>query len=305
MIEVKNVSRIYEHKTVINEMNLTIQDGCMFGIVGSNGSGKSILLKMMAGILRPDSGEILVDGEPVYQNHELKKKIFYVSSLPFDDKTDYAVDVQRYYSSQYPGFKKEEFYDYLINFKLDKKQKLGTYSNGMKKQLSLICGICSGAKYLLLDETIDGLDAVTRQWIRRVLKKEIRERGLTPVMISQNLRKIEEICDAVAFLHEGKVLLSKNLEEIKSNIQKVQCVFKTSDDEAKIISVLDIVKNEKRGSLNIFTVRGNRAEILDVFATVNTIFLDSVPLHLEEIFIREAEAVGYDVKRLMLGYLHE
>lgn len=305
MIEVKNVSRIYEHKTVINEINLTIQDGCMFGIVGSNGSGKSILLKMMAGILRPDSGEILVDGEPVYQNHELKKKIFYVSSLPFDDKTDHAVDVQRYYSSQYPGFQKEEFYDYLINFKLDKKQKLGTYSNGMKKQLSLICGICSGAKYLLLDETIDGLDAVTRQWIRRVLKKEIRERGLTPVMISQNLRKIEEICDAVAFLHEGKVLLSKNLEEIKSNIQKVQCVFKTSEDEAKIISVLDIVKNEKRGSLNIFTVRGNRAEILDVFATVNTIFLDSVPLHLEEIFIREAEAVGYDVKRLMLGYLHE
>lgn len=305
MIEVKNVSRIYEHKAVINEMNLTIQDGCMFGIVGSNGSGKSILLKMMAGILRPDSGEILVDGEPVYQNHELKKKIFYVSSLPFDDKTDNAVDVQRYYSSQYPGFKKEEFYDYLINFKLDRKQKLGTYSNGMKKQLSLICGICSGAKFLLLDETIDGLDAVTRQWIRRVLKKEIRERGLTPVMISQNLRKIEEICDAVAFLHEGKVLLSKNLEEIKSNIQKVQCVFKTSDDEAKIISVLDIVKNEKRGSLNIFTVRGNRAEILDVFATVNTIFLDSVPLHLEEIFIREAEAVGYDVKRLMLGYLHE
>ncbi len=305
MIEVKNVSRIYEHKTVINEINLTIQDGCMFGIVGSNGSGKSILLKMMAGILRPDSGEILVDGEPVYQNHELKKKIFYVTSLPFDDKTDHAVDVQRYYSSQYPGFQKEEFYDYLINFKLDKKQKLGTYSNGMKKQLSLICGICSGAKYLLLDETIDGLDAVTRQWIRRVLKKEIRERGLTPVMISQNLRKIEEICDAVAFLHEGKVLLSKNLEEIKSNIQKVQCVFKTSEDEAKIISVLDIVKNEKRGSLNIFTVRGNRAEILDVFATVNTIFLDSVPLHLEEIFIREAEAVGYDVKRLMLGYLHE
>ena len=305
MIEVKNVSRIYEHKTVINEINLTIQDGCMFGIAGSNGSGKSILLKMMAGILRPDSGEILVDGEPVYQNHELKKKIFYVSSLPFDDKTDHAVDVQRYYSSQYPGFQKEEFYDYLINFKLDKKQKLGTYSNGMKKQLSLICGICSGAKYLLLDETIDGLDAVTRQWIRRVLKKEIRERGLTPVMISQNLRKIEEICDAVAFLHEGKVLLSKNLEEIKSNIQKVQCVFKTSEDEAKIISVLDIVKNEKRGSLNIFTVRGNRAEILDVFATVNTIFLDSVPLHLEEIFIREAEAVGYDVKRLMLGYLHE
>lgn len=305
MIEVKNVSRIYEHKTVINEINLTIQDGCMFGIVGSNGSGKSILLKMMAGILRPDSGEILVDGEPVYQNHELKKKIFYVTSLPFDDKTNHAVDVQRYYSSQYPGFQKEEFYDYLINFKLDKKQKLGTYSNGMKKQLSLICGICSGAKYLLLDETIDGLDAVTRQWIRRVLKKEIRERGLTPVMISQNLRKIEEICDAVAFLHEGKVLLSKNLEEIKSNIQKVQCVFKTSEDEAKIISVLDIVKNEKRGSLNIFTVRGNRAEILDVFATVNTIFLDSVPLHLEEIFIREAEAVGYDVKRLMLGYLHE
>ena len=305
MIEIKNVKKTYEHKEVLCNVNLTIEKGSMFGIVGSNGSGKSLILKMMAGMLKPDSGEVLLEEEPVYQNHEWKKKIFYVSSLPFGDKSENAVDVQRYCSSQYPLFKKDEFYDYLINFKLDKKQKLGTYSDGMKKQLSFICGICSGAEYLFLDETLDGLDAVTRQWIRRVLKKEMKARNMTTVIVSQNLRKMEEICDTVCFFHEGKVILSKNLEEIKNNIQKVQCVFKSSEDEAKIVSVLDIVKNEKRGSLNIFTVRGNRAEILDVFATVNTIFLESVPLHLEEIYIREAEAVGYDVKRLMLGYLHE
>lgn len=305
MIEITNVSKTYDRHEVLKGIDLTIEDGCLFGMIGSNGSGKSLLLKMMAGLCRPDEGQVLIDKEPVYQNHELKKKVFYVPSVVFPEKTENAVDIQRFYSSRYPAFKKDEFYDYLINFSLDKKQKLGTYSDGMKKQLALICGICSGAKYLLLDETIDGLDAVSRQWIRKTLQKEIKNRQLTPVVVSQNLRKMEELSDDVAFFHEGKVLLARNLMEIKNNIQKVQCVFKTTEDEARIVSVLDIVRNEKRGSLNIFTVRGNRAEILDVFATVNTIFLESVPLNLEEIFICEAEAVGYDVKRLTLGYAHK
>lgn len=305
MIEVKNVRKKYDQKEVLRDVNLSIEEGGLFGIVGSNGSGKSLLLRMMAGQLKPDEGQILINDEPVYQNHEIRKQIFYVPSVLFGDKSECAVDIQRYCSGQYSQFQKDDFYDYLINFSLDKKQKLGTYSDGMKKQLSLICGICSGAKYLFLDETIDGLDAVTRQWISKTLKKEIQRRKLTPVVVSQNLRKMEEMSDDVAFFHEGKVLLSKNLEEMKSNIQKVQCVFKTTADEARIVSVLDIVRNEKRGSLNIFTVRGNRAEVLDVFATVNTIFLESVPLNLEEIFLCEAESVGYDVKRLTLGYVHK
>ena len=171
----------------------------------------------------------------------------------------------------------------------------------MKKQLALICGVCSGTKYLLCDETFDGLDPVMRQGIKSIFASEMERRGMTPVIASHNLRELEDICDHVGLLHKGGVLLSKDLEDMKCNIQKVQCVFKTIEDEAKVISALEIMKNEKRGSLNVLTVRGNKAEILAIFATANTIFFEALPLSLEEIFISETEVVGYDVKKLILG----
>ena len=171
----------------------------------------------------------------------------------------------------------------------------------MKKQLALICGVCSGTKYLLCDETFDGLDPVMRQGIKSIFASEMERRGLTPVIASHNLRELEDICDHVGLLHKGGVLLSKDLEDMKCNIQKIQCVFKTIDDEAKVISTLNIMKNEKRGSLNVLTVRGNKAEILATFATVNTVFFEALPLSLEEIFISETEVVGYDIKKLILG----
>ncbi len=195
----------------------------------------------------------------------------------------------------------DDFYNYLINFGLNKKRKINTYSKGMKKQLALICGVCSGAKYLLCDETFDGLDPVMRQGIKSIFAGEMERRGMTPVIASHNLRELEDICDHVGLLHKGGVLLSKDLEDMKCNIQKVQCVFKTIEDEAKVIASLDIMKNEKRGSLNVLTVRGNKAEILAIFATANTVFFEALPLSLEEIFISETEVVGYDVKKLILG----
>ena len=211
------------------------------------------------------------------------------------------MDMQKYLSSVYPEFMTEDFYSYLVNFGLDKRRKVNTYSKGMKKQLALICGICSNAKYLLCDETFDGLDPVMRQGIKSIFASEMERRGLTPVIASHNLRELEDICDHVGLLHKGGVLLSKELEDMKCNIQKVQCVFATSEDETRAIGALDIMKNEKRGSLNTLTVRGNKAEILAIFATVNTVFFEALPLSLEEIFISETEVVGYDIKKLILG----
>ena len=204
---------------------------------------------------------------------EAKKKIYFIADEPYFFANSNATDMQRYLCSVYPEFAVEDFYNYLVNFGLDKKRKINTYSKGMKKQLALICGVCSGTKYLLCDETFDGLDPVMRQGIKSIFASEIERRGMTPVIASHNLRELEDICDHVGLLHKGGVLLSKDLEDMKCNIQKIQCVFKTIDDEAKAIKALDIMKNEKRGSLNVLTVRGNKAEILAVFATVNTIFL--------------------------------
>ncbi len=301
MIEIRNVSKSYDKMKAVDNVSVSIRENTVFGLIGTNGAGKSTVLRMVAGVLEPEQGEIAIDNLPVFDNIEAKKNIYFIADEPYFFANSNAVDMQKYLCSVYPEFAVDDFYNYLVNFGLDKKRKINTYSKGMKKQLALICGICSGTKYLLCDETFDGLDPVMRQGIKSIFASEMERRGMTPVIASHNLRELEDICDHVGLLHKGGVLLSKDLEDMKCNIQKVQCVFKTIDDEAKVISSLEIMKNEKRGSLNVLTVRGNKAEILAVFATVNTIFFEALPLSLEEIFISETEVVGYDVKKLILG----
>lgn len=301
MIEIRGVSKSFEGIDAVDNISVEMKENNVFGLIGTNGAGKSTLLRMIAGILKSDSGDILVDGQSVYENMEAKKKLFFIADEPYFFPNATPVDMERYYSSIFTGFFRTDFYTYLGHFQLDKKRKVSTYSKGMKKQLALICGICSGAKYLLCDETFDGLDPVVRQGVKSIFAGELEKRGLTPIIASHNLRELEDICDYVGLLHKGGVLLSKDLEDMKTNIQKVQCVFTGSEDEIKILDTLDIMKNEKRGSLSVLTIRGNKEEVLAVFATVNTIFFEYIPLSLEEIFISETEVVGYDIKKLILG----
>ena len=301
MIEIRNVTKAFDSIKAVDKVSVSIKENTVFGLIGTNGAGKSTVLRMVAGVLEPDEGEIAIDGIPVYDNMEAKSKIYFIADEPYFFTNSNAMDMQKYLSTVYPEFATEDFYNYLVNFGLDKKRKINTFSKGMKRQLALLCGVCSNAKYLLCDETFDGLDPVMRQGIKSIFASEMEKRGMTPVIASHNLRELEDICDHVGLLHKGGVLLSKDLEDMKCNIQKIQCVFSSPEDEAKVISSLDIMKNEKRGSLNTLTVRGNKAEILAIFATVNTVFFEALPLSLEEIFISETEVVGYDIKKLILG----
>ncbi|MBR5798763.1 MAG: ABC transporter ATP-binding protein [Lachnospiraceae bacterium] len=301
MIEIRNVSKTFDQNKAVDNVSVSIKDNTVFGLIGTNGAGKSTVLRMLAGILEQDEGEIVVDGMPVFDNVEAKRLIYFIADEPYFFANSTATDMQKYLSSVYPSFAKEDYYAYLSNFSLDKNRKINTFSKGMKKQLALICGICSNTKYLLCDETFDGLDPVMRQGIKSIFASEMEKRGLTPIVASHNLRELEDICDHVGLLHKGGVLLSKDLEDMKCNIQKIQCVFASNKDEERAVASLDIMKNEKRGSLNTLTVRGNKAEILAIFATVNTVFFEALPLTLEEIFISETEVVGYDIKNLILG----
>lgn len=171
----------------------------------------------------------------------------------------------------------------------------------MKKQLAVIAGLCAKTKYLYCDETFDGLDPVMRQGVKSIFAREMEERDFTPVIASHNLRELEDICDHVGLLHEGGVLLSRDLEEMKCNIQKVQCVFASREEEAETLKQLEIVKLDRRGSLLTLTVRGTREEITAMFAAADCLFHEVLPLSLEEIFISETEVKGYDVKKLILG----
>ncbi|MDE6608132.1 MAG: ABC transporter ATP-binding protein, partial [Lachnospiraceae bacterium] len=225
MIEVRKISKSFDGFKAVNDVTVTITDKNVFGMVGTNGAGKSTVLRMIAGVYKPDEGIVLIDGQPVFDKMETKRKLFFIADEPYFFNNATAEEMQKYYGSIYENYDKEQFFRYLTHFELDKRRKINTYSKGMKKQLALLLGICAKTKYLLCDETFDGLDPVMRQGIKSIFAEEIERRGMTPVIASHNLRELEDICDHVGLLHKGGVLLSKDLEEMKLNIQKVQCVF--------------------------------------------------------------------------------
>ncbi len=301
MIEVKKVSKTFEGFKAVNDVTVTISEHNVFGLVGTNGAGKSTVLRMIAGVYKPDEGMVLIDGQPVFDRMETKKEIFFIADEPYFFQNATAEIMQKYYSSVYERFDTVQFYRYLEHFELERRRKINTYSKGMKKQLALLLGISAKTKYLLCDETFDGLDPVMRQGVKSIFADEIEKRGMTPIIASHNLRELEDICDDVGLLHKGGVLLSKSLEEMKCNIQKVQCVFKNPEEEKNIMDKMDILKDERRGSLHTFTVRGSREKIEELFAGADMVFAEVLPLSLEEIFISETEVVGYDVKKLILG----
>lgn len=301
MIEAKGLTKNFGNIRAVRDVSVTIREGAVFGLIGTNGAGKSTVLRMMAGVLKPEEGIVLVDNMPVYDNMHAKARLFFIADEPYFFTNATPKDMERYYSSVYRDFDREGFYRYLEGFGLEKKRKISTFSKGMKKQLAILLGLCARTKYLYCDETFDGLDPVMRQGVKSIFAKEMEEREFTPVIASHNLRELEDICDHVGLLHEGGVLLSKDLEEMKCNIQKVQCVFSKAEEEGRVLGQLTCVKTERRGSLLTLTIRGTREEIIAIFAAADCLFYEVLPLSLEEIFISETEVKGYDIKKIILG----
>lgn len=299
MIEVKNLSKSFDEVRAIDNISAHIAEGHVFGLIGTNGAGKSTFMRMLTGVLKPDGGEILIDGEPVYDNPAVKEKLFYISDSQYFFKSGTPEDVVRFYKTCYPRFQTQRWVELMEKFGLDKKRKINTFSKGMKKQLSVLCGICADTRYLLCDETFDGLDPVMRQAVKALFVREIDERGLTPVIASHNLRELEDICEYVGLLHRGGILLEKDIDDMKLNIHKLQCVIREEEMLEKIKKTLEVVTIDNRGSLYTITVRGKREAAVECMEELSPVFYELLPLSLEEIFISETEVKGYDVKALL------
>ncbi len=298
MIEIKNCSKAFGKVQAVSQISMDIGEREVFGLIGSNGAGKSTLLRILAGIIRQDSGEVLLDDQPVFENEKIKEQFFYIPDDAYIPANYTAVDMAEYYQCIYPGFSKERFEKLVKQFHLDKKRKICTFSKGMKKQLLVILGISAGTKYMYCDETFDGLDPVMRQAVKSLFASEIMSREFTPVIASHNLRELEDICDHIGLLHQGGILLSRDLEDMKFHIHKIQCVLTDRKKEEEVKKELNVLKTEHQGSLLLLTVRGTRSEILKKVQEKNPLFCEVLPLTLEEIFISETEVAGYEVKNL-------
>ena len=300
MIELKDLDKTFHNIHAVDHVTGTIREGMVFGLIGSNGAGKSTLLRMISGIIRPDAGEILVDGESVFENPKIKSQICFLSDSPYYFQNACLKEMRDYYMTVYPTFNRKQFDSLTKIFNLDMNRRINSFSKGMKKQMSILLGLCAGTKYLLCDETFDGLDPVVRQAVKSLFAAEIMNRDFTPVISSHNLRELEDICDSVGLLHLGKLLLTQDLDQIKCNICKLQCVIQDAHLEQELLRNLRVVKMERTGSLLTLTVRGERSEVLRIAEAQNPLFIEVLPLTLEEIFISETEVAGYDIKDYFL-----
>jgi len=299
MIEIQNITKTFDTICAVNDVSIKIEDGAIFGLIGTNGAGKSTLLRMMCGVIRPDSGVITLNGENVYDNPSVKQNLFYLSDDQFFFKEATPSYMADYYSAIYPNYDKERFNELIDKFHLEKERKMKTFSKGMKRQVSFILGICANTKYLLCDETFDGLDPVMRQGIKSLFAKEVTERDFTPIIASHNLRELEDICDTIGLLHKGGVVLSKDIMDLKVDIHKIQFVIPDEMNVEEVLQELQMVTYQKRGKLVTATLRGSEQAIIAKMKEVKPVFYEILPLSLEEIFICETEAIGYDLKNII------
>ena len=300
MIEVTNISKSFDDIKALDSVTATIQEGQVFGLIGTNGAGKSTFLRTLCGVLKPEEGTVIIDGESIYENEGLKQKLFYISDEQHFFKGSTPKEMRDFYANVYDNYNVQKFDELLSKFSLDPNRKISTFSKGMKKQLSVILGISAGVKYLLCDETFDGLDPVMRQAVKSLFAAEMEDNGMTPIIASHNLRELEDICDHVGLLHKGGILFSKDLDDLKCNTHKIQCVFSSEEASKEFIEKMKPVQIDTRGSLFTMTINGSREEIEEALSASETVFAEVLPLSLEEIFISETEVNGYDIRNLIL-----
>ncbi len=297
MIHVRNLHKKFDRTQALDGIELTINRASIYGLVGTNGAGKTTLIRHMAGILKPDEGEILFDGEPVLENTALKQKIGLVPDELYFPRGYSIRDMARIYSGTYDNFDEKRLHELTRLFRLEERAPLRSFSKGMKKQAAIALTLASMPEYLLLDEPIDGLDPIVRKLVWKQIVDDVAEREMTVLVSSHNLRDLESICDYVGIIDDGKTVMERDLESIREGINKVQVAFAEGGGEA--IEKLNILHREKLGSVELIITRDSAQTIEEVLAPASPLILDVLPLTLEEVFIYELGGEKYDFSEIM------
>ena len=298
MIEVKNAVKSFGGFHALDGTDITVPDGSIYGLVGPNGAGKSTVIRHITGIYRPTSGEVLVDGEPIYENPG-KKAL--VASIPDDwyyFPSATIRDMMKFYRGFYPNFDMDRYEKFKEVFALPEKSAIRRLSKGMQKQAAFWLAMCCRPKYLILDEPVDGLDPVMRRQVWSLIMADVAEHGTTVLVSSHNLRELEDVCDHVGIMNKGKVLLERSLSDLQENIVKLQVVW--SGEVPALPGDLAVLHTSHVGRVYTYIVRGSAGEVKGRMAQLTPLMLEALPLSLEEIFIYELGGEHYAVKEIIL-----
>ncbi|NLJ16024.1 MAG: ABC transporter ATP-binding protein [Clostridiales bacterium] len=293
MIELKSVTKKFNEAIALDNINLNIETGKAYGLLGSNGAGKSTILRLLSGVYQCEKGDVLIDGEKVYDNPLIKERVVFVNDETVQFNTYTLDELKDFYKAFYPTFSEERFEKLWGILRLPRNRRLSTYSKGMKRQAVLICSIACQPKYLLLDEAFDGIDPTMRIVVKKMLVDAMLDNELTVIISSHNLGEIDEFCDTVGLLHKGKIIFNRELDSVKGNIHKIQTAFDRNYEKADFDD-FEVMHYEKKGSVIYLIAKGDTDDITEKLSRKNPKILDIIPLSLEEIFIYEMEVLGYE-----------
>ncbi len=298
MIQANNITKTFDGFKALDEATLHVKKGSVYGLVGPNGAGKSTIIRHITGIYRPDAGEVLIDGEPVLENPAVKAKFAYIPDDFFYYLQATTMDMKKFYQGLYPSFNEtlfEQLKEYFPTINVNRT--IRHLSKGMQKQVAFWLSVCTMPELLVLDEPVDGLDPVMRRQIWSIVLSEVADKETTVLVSSHNLRELEDVCDHVGIMHQGKVMIERSLSELQGSICKLQVAF--AQDDVVIPAGLEILHKIQTGRVHTLIVREDAAIAKQMLSSCNPLLVDVLPLSLEEIFIYEMGGVNYDVKDIL------
>lgn len=298
MIQVHNVTKTFHDFKALDDASLNVKKGAIYGLVGPNGAGKSTIIRHITGIYRPDAGTILVDGEPVYENPAIKSKIAYIPDDLFYYMQADTMEMKRLYQGIYKNFDAALF-EKLREFfpAIDTKRSIRKLSKGMQKQVLFWLSICTMPELLILDEPVDGLDPVMRRQIWSIILSEATERETTILVSSHNLRELEDVCDHVGIMHQGKIMIERSLSDLQGSVSKIQVAFQ--EGMPSLPKEFEILHMSNTGRVYTLIVKGDPLAAKKMLESMNPMLIDILPLTLEEIFIYEMGGVNYEIKDIL------
>ena len=297
MIEVKELKKSFDGFEALRGLNIHVPRGAVYGLVGPNGAGKSTVIRHLAGIYRQDSGEVLIGGEPVYENPAVKAKLAYIPDDIFYFGAATIRDMKNLYRAMIPTFSDERFEKLREAFPLDEKRAMRRLSKGMQKQAAFWIALSCCPEVILLDEPVDGLDPVMRRQVWSLLLQDVAERGTTVLVSSHNLRELEDVCDHVGIMDRGRMLLERPLADLQENTVKIQLAL---PEGRELPEGLELLHESRTGRLRQLILRGRAEELTAKLAACEPFFMDVLPLSLEEIFIYELGGEDHAIQNILL-----
>lgn len=298
MIKIENLTKSFDDKKVLDDLNCNIKTGSIYGLIGANGAGKSTLLRIIMGIFQKDSGRIEIDGKELKEEEELMQKLVFVPDDLYFFRQYTIKDMVLFYSKMYHQFDKEYAFQLANKLKLPIDKKISTFSKGMKRQTALICAIATNADYMFFDETFDGVDPVVRNFLKKVIAEQMEKKETTIIMTSHNLRELEDFCDNLGLLYKGGILFESEIDSLKTNMFKIQISLPEEFSE-KNFQNFNVLSFKKSGSVATLILKGEKEGYEKALKEMNPVILDFLPLTLEEIFIYEMEVLGYEFNEIV------